>query len=219
MDTWRQEHHEDVLIVDRYPVVRFGLVELLRQLDCHRTVQCTNFDEAIGELRNRSVSVSLVILGVHEFDSINGEKLSEIINLCKKGRILVLTESDKPFHATWCLAAGVHGVISAEKSTSAMLYAIRNVMNGQPLVDDKLVGLSPMGNTARYGAFNMLRLFSTREREIADLLIKGYPLHEISNSLNIGYTTAATYKDRILKKARVANIAQFIRLITAVGTN
>jgi len=37
-------------------------------------------------------------------------------------------------------------------------------------------------------------------------------LHVISGELNIAYTTVATYRNRILKKAKVSSTAEFIRL-------
>lgn len=55
--------------------------------------------------------------------------------------------------------------------------------------------------------------FSQRERECADLLMKGYSVSQISKELAIEMNTISTYKMRILKKTNTNNLVQLINTL------
>ena len=57
---------------------------------------------------------------------------------------------------------------------------------------------------------NPLELLSDREIEIAEHLIKGTQLKDISNDLNLHVSTVSTYKVRIFKKLDIQSIPELI---------
>jgi Response regulator containing a CheY-like receiver domain and an HTH DNA-binding domain len=63
------------------------------------------------------------------------------------------------------------------------------------------------------GELNIFDLFSCQEQEIAEYLLKYTSRQDVGNQLNLSYTTVATYRDRILKKANVKQISQLSKLI------
>lgn len=208
----------DVMIIDSYPVVRVALADLVGSLGKCRFFEHGSVDEAIAQLKVANLTVGLVIIGIHEFDLTDGPRIAQVAALSRGSRMIILTASNDPIYTSCFLSWGVHGVVAMRRSVADVLSVICQVV-GEHLFDGDLMALPIVRQADRHGAFNFLRLFSAREREIAALLAKGYPLRKISCRLNIAYSTAATYKDRILKKACVTNVAQLIRLVTAVGVN
>ncbi|MCC3217663.1 helix-turn-helix transcriptional regulator, partial [Chryseobacterium sp. X308] len=59
---------------------------------------------------------------------------------------------------------------------------------------------------------NPLEILSEREKEIFDLLVKGYGNIEISNELNLHLSTVSTYKARVYKKLNIKNTVDLVRL-------
>jgi len=53
-------------------------------------------------------------------------------------------------------------------------------------------------------------LFSNREKQLIQLLIKGYTSKRIANELGISYETARTHRRNILKKANLKNTTQLV---------
>jgi DNA-binding NarL/FixJ family response regulator len=55
--------------------------------------------------------------------------------------------------------------------------------------------------------------FSTREKECANLLMKGYTISQISKELSLKMNTISTYKNRIHRKTNTSNLVQLIKML------
>jgi DNA-binding CsgD family transcriptional regulator len=58
--------------------------------------------------------------------------------------------------------------------------------------------------------------FSTREKECANLLMKGYSISQISKELSLKKNTISTYKMRIHKKTNTVNLVQLLKALYAL---
>ncbi len=201
---------QNVLIVDAYPIVRIGVATFVTHLGAETIADYTNMDQAFAAEEHHSTPFSLAIIGIHngDFSVLNG--LIKVLQTNQARKILVIAEPSQPFHIAKCIAAGVHALMSSTHSTAYLADVIQRVASGQRYIDTGL--MSPASLQKLKLQEQAFSRFSHREREIADYLKKGVPLHIISEKLNIAYTTVATYRDRILKKAKVSSTAEFIRL-------
>lgn len=59
---------------------------------------------------------------------------------------------------------------------------------------------------------NPTEVLTNREMEVAERLITGEPIKDISNDLNIHASTVSTYKTRILEKLNIESIPELIKL-------
>lgn len=55
--------------------------------------------------------------------------------------------------------------------------------------------------------------FSTREKECANLFMRGYSVSQISKELSLKLNTISTYKNRIHKKTNTNNLVQLIKIL------
>ncbi len=60
--------------------------------------------------------------------------------------------------------------------------------------------------------------FSERERECANLFMRGYTVSQISKVLSLKLNTVSTYKKRIHKKTNTTNLVQLIKMLYVLRT-
>jgi DNA-binding NarL/FixJ family response regulator len=125
-------------------------------------------------------------------------------------QIVILTVYEDADHIFRALAAGASGYLLKQTPRSELLGALEEVHRGG----------SPMtSNIARkvVQSFQQLRPsspeseeLSPREREVLDLLARGYLYKEIADGLNISVPTVNTYIRRVYEKLHVRSRAQAV---------
>lgn len=60
--------------------------------------------------------------------------------------------------------------------------------------------------------------FSSREKEIVNLLMRSYSVSQISKELSLKMSTISTYKNRIHKKTNTNNLVQLIKMLYFLKT-
>ncbi len=120
-------------------------------------------------------------------------------------RVLVLTTHDAPGCLEAVLAAGATGYVLTPAADQELLSAIRAVHRGRTFVD---VG-RPDG-LGRALSSKTPRLLSPRERQVLDLLARGYANHEIAERLGVSVKTVETHRARMAKKLGVRTRVQFV---------
>ena len=120
-------------------------------------------------------------------------------------RVLVLTTHDAPGCLEAVLAAGATGYVLTPVADQELLSAIRAVHRGRTFID---VG-RPDG-LGRALSSKTPRLLSPRERQVLDLLVRGYANHEIAARLRVSVKTVETHRARMAKKLGVRTRVQFV---------
>jgi DNA-binding NarL/FixJ family response regulator len=128
-------------------------------------------------------------------------------------QFLMLTVYEDPERIFEALSAGASGYLLKQTPRAELLAAVREVHEGG----------SPMSGTI---ARKVVQLFqnrpapgpnasdlSDREREVLELLSKGYLYKEIAEALGLSYATVTTYGRRIYEKLHVHSRAQAAALL------
>jgi DNA-binding NarL/FixJ family response regulator len=136
-------------------------------------------------------------------------------------RILVLTMYDDPFRAAAAFAAGADGFVCKLDDETTLLTAVQSVLGGRrwlsPLVDQMAVDRLLARSKAGVVADGPLAPLSQREREVFDLMIRGYSCAEIGAQLFISPRTADTHRSHIFEKLHVHSTAELVRLAARFG--
>jgi DNA-binding NarL/FixJ family response regulator len=129
-------------------------------------------------------------------------------------QFVMLTVYEDADHIFNALSAGASGYLLKRTTREALLAALADVQAGG----------SPMSsNIARkvVQSFQQPRVemsethdLSQREREVLDLLARGYAFKEIADVLKISVTTVSTYVRRIYEKLHVRSRAQAVATYT-----
>jgi DNA-binding NarL/FixJ family response regulator len=125
-------------------------------------------------------------------------------------------------------AAGARGFVLKTEPLEALLYALRSVGHGQAYVTRDLRGVSADGvqalqggssRRARNGPGNVgvLDTLSPREREVLELVIKGWRNRVIASELSVSVKTVDTHRTRINRKLRCGSASDLIRFAADNG--
>jgi two-component system, NarL family, response regulator NreC len=147
--------------------------------------------------------------------------VAEVKRRWPKRRVLVLTMYDDTFRAAEALAAGADGYAVKTEDDNALVEAIHIVASGQrwisPLVDRAEIDRLLERRRARVVATGPLAPLSMREREIFDLMIRGYSCQDIGALLFISPRTADTHRSHIFEKLGVHSVAELVRYAARFG--
>lgn len=203
-----------ILIADDQMMIREGLRTILDLEEDMEVIGLANNGievcEMVGQLRP-----DLVMLDIQmpEMDGIAA--LKQIKQSYAETCILILTTFLDDHYIIDGLASGANGYILKDMDTDKMLTAIRDTVSGQfilPMaVASKLAKrMSHMEMQTSLGAsFDQQRIRLTeRERDIAELVVKGHSNHEIATSLYLSEGTVRNYISNLYRKLGVMDRVQ-----------
>jgi DNA-binding NarL/FixJ family response regulator len=170
--------------------------------------------EALARLGQQPCEVVLVDVSL---PGSNGVALVRELKRCdRQRRVVVLTMHQHPDIVADAFAAGADGYALKHQSREELVAAIRIVAGGDRYVAPAVAAALPLG-TARPKPRGALGALSAREREVFDLLVRGFANADVSRQLCISIKTVETHRARIMRKLDVHNIGELIRLAARQG--
>ena len=132
-------------------------------------------------------------------------------------QFVMLTVYEDPDHIFTALSSGASGYLLKRTPRAQLLAAVKEVhAGGSPMSSNiarKIVRSFQRFNSALPSEQNNL---SPREREVLELLARGFLYKEIAETLNISMPTVNTHIHRIYEKLHVRSRAQAIARFTHV---
>ena len=200
-----------VLVVDDHPVVRHGLLSLLRYEP--------GFDIA-GDAADGEAAVAAVLM--HHPDVVlldlrlphlNGvEVMLRAREQGSKARFLVLTTYDSDHDIQRALAAGAKGYLLKDVSPAELIQAIRGVMHGKPALEPSVAARM----MARYNE-NPADELSVREREVLQYMVRGDSNRAIALALHVSENTIKTHISHIFTKLDCQSRAEAVAIALQRG--
>lgn len=199
-----------ILIADDHDVVRYGVMLLIKELLPWAEIsQVGSFPDAINVVENHQID--LVVLDIN-IPGGNNIQMLEALDKKQKGiKVLIFSAYDESLYALRYLQAGAKGYLYKQNSNNDVKLALQSVLSGgtymSKAVKDSLINNLLNNNPEDQ---NPIEILSNRELEVAQMLIFGHGITEISGALNLQMSTVSTYKNRIFEKLNVENIVQLI---------
>lgn len=187
-----------VLVVDDHPVVRHGLVAMLRYAPDIDVIG-EAADGAAALLQIAEAQPEIVLLDLR-MPGLNGvEVMRQARSRGLPARFLVLTTYDTDEYLGPALAAGAQGYLLKDAPPEELLRAIRALARGQAALEPGIatrllarVAAGPPGDE-----------LSARELEVLRLLARGASNKEIAARLELSENTIKSHLSRIFEKLGV----------------
>ena len=202
-----------VVVVDKYPIFRTGVVQALRR-DKNIVVvgEGATADEA--ELCAIEKDADILLLEAAVPGSLKA--VQAIIHAKRSVKVIFLASTEDQEHVTRALNAGVHGYIMKGVTGQELVKAVKAVHSGERYITPALAWhliTRPAPATLRRDS-EIRPLLSIREQQVLDCTKKGLTNHEIASILGLAVGTIKYYKTLAFKKIGVRN-----RLEAIVVTN
>lgn len=199
-----------VLIVDDHPVFRIGLVALLRSLDGIDVVgQATSEAEALEAAVELEPDVVMMDLDLGGGSGIAATRA--ILEKRPQTGVLVITmlgDDDSLFAS---MRAGARGYLLKDADPGEIEWAIRAVARGNVLFGAEVAqrAVASMNGTSAVGSEAFPQL-TDREREVLDLVARGFDNATIARRLVLSSKTIRNYLSGILAKLHIADRSSLI---------
>ena len=196
-----------VAVVDDHPVFRLGMAGLLGSLDGIEVV-CQAEDAA--QARERiDESVDVVLMDLHLGEDSGIETTRDLVRALPDLAVLVITMDEDDESVVAAMRAGARGYLLKSASPAEVERGIRAVANGEailgPQVASRAMATLTSGRTAVRVPFPEL---SDREREVLDLLARGYDNATIARRMVLSPKTVRNHVSNVLTKLGIPDRAQ-----------
>jgi len=198
-----------LLVVDDHPVVREGLVALLRQAGPDTViVQAGSAAEALQQIE-ANPDLDIVILDLVMPGTGGLPAIAAFGRIRPDLPVIILSSSEDPQDARRALAQGALGYVPKSASQHVLLSAIRLVLNGDryvpPLILNEVANTRP-AQPSRRGENG--EILTERQIEVLRRLSVGQPNKIIALDLDLSEKTVKAHVTAIFKALDVVNRTQ-----------
>lgn len=202
------------LLCDDHTLLLEGLTALMEREPGWRVVaQTSDGAEAVrlaGELTPDVALIDVAMPGMNGMETAAGIRMASPAT-----RIVALSMYADDHYLQRMLAAGARAYVLKGEASTDLFNAIRAVLQGENFVSPSL---SRDGRRAVQRAVEVDQAsLSDREREVLRRLAQGQRNKEIAIHLGISDRTVETYRNRLMHKLKVNNLADLVRFAIQAG--
>jgi DNA-binding NarL/FixJ family response regulator len=190
-----------VLIVDDHPMIRDGLVTIIRrQADLEVCCQVGSPEEAMAVLPTAQADVMITDLALSGSSGL--EFIKDVHAAQPDLLILVLSKHDEMLYAERALRAGARGYLMKDAGTAQVLEVIQLILSGRPYVSPAVSAgmLESMTGRRPRGSHSPIEMLSDREFQVYQFLARGMSTKEIASDLHISPKTVDVHRGHIRAK-------------------
>jgi DNA-binding NarL/FixJ family response regulator len=193
-----------VVIVDDHAIFRAGVRSELDGL-VEVVAEAGTVEEAVERIRAKAPDV--VLLEVHMPGGGGVEVIREVSRTNPEVRFLALSVSDAAEDVIAVIRAGARGYVMKAISGPELAEAIERVAEGDAVFSPRLAGfvLDAFAGALPPDVDPELDQLTTREREVLQLIARGYLYKEIAQRLGISAKTVEAHVSSVLRKLQLSS--------------
>lgn len=202
---------ERILVADDHGIVRYGLTMMIRKIRPGAIVEEASDYAKVIELAQKS-PYNLYILDVTMPNGSFLNAFSTLKRLSPGCKVLIFSSLDEEIYAMRYIESGVDGFLNKLASEEEVRKALEKIFSNGKYVSEAVKDALVFYKSAK-GKTHPLEQLSNREIAIANMLVSGKSLKEISQVLHLHVSTVSTYKTRIFEKLQIQNIPDLIKVL------
>ena len=207
-----------ILLADDHVLIRHGIKNIIKKNDTFRVVgEVSSGEELLVFLEDSEVD--MIILDI----SMPGMGGMEAVKLIKSKypwiKVLMLTMHKNKQYFYNAMAAGADGYLMKDDSDEELLVAVEKVISGKSYISPNMVedfadDVINMYRTEKKSPFQEL---TKREREILQLVVKGYTSKKMAEYLNLSQRTIDHHRSNLLRKFNRKNSIDLVNYAVRHG--
>ncbi len=200
-----------ILLVDDHAIIRAGLRMLIETRPGFQMIgECDNHADAVALAARERPDIILLDLDLGEESGL--DFLDELLKVTQaKSRVIVLTGDRDPRKHTRAVALGALGVVLKDRAPEVLLLAIEKVTKGEAWLEPHVMATALTNLWQNRQApradpeTEKIASLTEREREVIELVAKGYKNQKIGEILFISEPTVRRHLGGIFSKLEVAD--------------
>jgi DNA-binding NarL/FixJ family response regulator len=205
-----------VSIVEDDPAVRRILAEWIGSAPGFRCLgDYGDAERALAELPGQAPDIVLMDINLPKLDGI--QCVGRLKPLMRTTQFVMLTVYEDTDHIFNALAAGATGYLLKETERDELIAALRQAQEGGAPMSGYIARKVVQAFQRPWADTPETNRLSPREREVLELLARGFFYKEISESLRITVGTVNTHVRRIYEKLQVRTRAQAVAVYGGAG--
>ncbi len=201
-----------LVVVDDHPVVRHGLVSMLRyEPDMQVVGEAGDGPAAVARILEQQPDVVLLDLNLPQFSGI--EVMKQIRAQLPQIRFLVLTTYDTDEYIVPALEAGAQGYLLKDATPDELMRAVRSLVAGGAALEAGVAAKLLESITEPESGDEL----STRELDVLRLLVAGASNKAIAAQLNLSENTVKSHLSHIFGKLNVQSRVEAVTVALKRG--
>lgn len=206
-----------VLLADDHSLFRAGVHALLSNIEGVEVVgEADSGRKALELVRTRNPDVVLMDIAMPEMNGL--ETTTRVTKEIPGVRVIMLSMHAGEEYVMQALRAGASGYLLKDAATSELELAVRAVARGEtyltPTISKRVIDDYLMRTTGSQGPVDQL---TKRQREILQLIAKGYTSKEMAQMLTLSPKTIETHRTQLMKQLDIHDVAGLVRYAIRVG--
>ncbi|HEX7043831.1 MAG TPA: response regulator transcription factor [Burkholderiales bacterium] len=206
-----------VLLADDHSLFRAGVQALLSNIEGVEVVgEADSGRKAIEMVRQCTPDVVLMDIAMPEMNGL--ETTTRVTKEFPGVRVIMLSMHAGEEYVMQALRAGASGYLLKDAATSELELAVRAVARGEtyltPTISKRVIDDYLMRTTGSQGPVDQL---TKRQREILQLIAKGYTSKEMAQMLSLSPKTIETHRTQLMKQLDIHDVAGLVRYAIRVG--
>jgi len=203
-----------LVLIDDHTLFREGLHAILeREPDLEIVGEASDARSAYQLVEQVNPDVALVDIAL---PGVNGIAVTRELRRTSTCKVLVLSMHASEDFVSQAFAAGASGYAVKDQKAHEMVDAIRAVGSGRSYLCPRISRIV-LEDSQRLRRGEPLQkdgpcmMLSPREREVFDLLVRGFSNPRVAGELCISVKTVETHRAHILKKLRLHSMVELVR--------
>jgi DNA-binding NarL/FixJ family response regulator len=215
-----------VFHLEDYKIMRDGIKFLLSQDSSIQVVgEARKGEELIELLPHTDIDILLLDIyldSMEDTHTMDGFRICEFMQLNYPDiKVVAHSVYDDADRVARIMNAGAKGFVSKKAGFEELLAAIKTVYAGKKFISKDTSKKLKNLNEFLEGIVDTLRgeknFFSQREKEVLELLARGYSTKDMAKHLFITEKTVETHRKNMAKKANAKNTAELVAFASARG--
>ena len=203
-----------LLLVDDHPLVRTGISSCLARQE--RFAIVGEAADGLEAVRKAKELVPDIILMDIDMPLMNGLAVTELLRReLPSVKVLILSMHSNTDYVLRIIQSGARGYVLKEASLEELVRAIETVDSGEAFFSPDVARVALNQFVHRTGERSSQ--LSNREREVLTHIAQGLSNKEVASALGIAVRTVETYRESLMRKLNIHNVAGLTKFAISKG--
>jgi len=194
-----------IIITDDHEIFRKGLITVLNEIPFVKVVgEAANGSELLKLLKNTIAEVIIMDIKMSVMDGVDATK--KVKEQYPDVSIIALTMHEEVGYFNKMIDAGATGFLLKKTNKEQLENAIKTVYNGESFYAEEFEMFAKRTKIVNKSKI----VISDREKEVLELICKGFSNSEIADKLGLSQRTIDGHKARLFEKTGAKNSANLV---------